>query len=92
MITLVFLHLDGADLFVAGRLDDPIGYRNATATLFAFAFWPLIGVAAERGRNAPLRAVAFAAAVLALGLAFLTQSRGVTIGLCAGGSSSCDRP
>jgi hypothetical protein len=85
LVTLVGLFADGGDLFLAGRLDEPIGYRNAVAALFAFAFWPLIGIAAERGRKPPLRAVAIAAAVLALGLAFLTQSRGVLIGLCIGG-------
>ncbi len=84
-ITLVRLHADALDMFLAGRLDEPIGYRNAVATLFAFAFWPLIGVAAERGRTPPLRAVAIAAAVLALGLAFLTQSRGVLIAIVIGG-------
>ena len=84
-VTLVGLFADGSDLFLAGRLDEPIGYRNAVATLFAFAFWPMIGIAAERGRKPPLRAVAIAAAVLVLGLAFLTQSRGVLIALCVGG-------
>ncbi len=84
VITLIDLLGNGSDLFLAGRLDDPLGYRNATATLFAFAFWPLIGLASERGRNTPLRAVSFAIAVLSLGLAFLTQSRGVAIGLVCG--------
>jgi O-antigen ligase len=85
LVTLIQLYIDGADLYLAGRLNDPIGYRNGTAALFAICFWPLIGVAAERGRNAPLRGILFAAAVLALGLMFLTQSRGVAIGLAAGG-------
>ena len=84
-VTLVGLFADGSDLYLAGRLDEPIGYRNAVATLFAFGFWPMIGIAAERGRKPPLRAVAIAAAVLVLGLAFLTQSRGVLIALCVGG-------
>ncbi len=85
LITLVDLLSDGTDLFLAGRLDEPIGYRNAVALLFAFAFWPLIGIASERGRQPPLRAVTIAAAVLVLGLAFLTQSRGVLIAICVGG-------
>jgi hypothetical protein len=84
LITLISLLQNGPDLFVAGRLDDPLGYRNATATLFAFGFWPLIGLASERGRNTPQRAISFAVAVLSLGLAFLTQSRGVAIGLVLG--------
>ena len=84
VVTLIAVIANGADLFGAGRLEDPLGYRNATATLFAFNFWPLIGLASERGRNTPLRAVSFAIAVLSLGLAFLTQSRGVAIGLVLG--------
>jgi len=84
VITLIALIANGADLFGGGRLEDPLGYRNATATLFAFGFWPLIGLASERGRNTPLRAVSFAVAELALGLAFLTQSRGVAVGLVCG--------
>lgn len=86
LLTLVRLHVDGGDLFVAGRLDSPAGYRNATAALFAIAFWPLIGAAVSRGRNPTLRASAFAAAVLCLGLAFLTQSRGVLVALAVGGA------
>ncbi|HEY6638860.1 MAG TPA: O-antigen ligase family protein [Solirubrobacterales bacterium] len=84
VITLIALLANGPDLFVAGRLDDPLAYRNATATLFAFVFWPLIGLASERGRNTPIRAISFAVAVLSLGLAFLTQSRGVAVGLVFG--------
>jgi O-antigen ligase len=71
--------------FLAGRLNDPIGYRNGTAALFAFAAWPLVGFAARRGRASGFRAAAFAAAVLLVGLAFLTQSRGMLLGLACGG-------
>ena len=85
VVTLVRMHVEGTELFVAGRLDSPVGYRNATATLFALAFWPLIGIAVTRGRNPTLRATAFASAVLCLGLAFLTQSRGVIVALALGG-------
>jgi O-Antigen ligase len=84
VVTLIALIANGADLFGGGRLEDPLGYRNATATLFAFGFWPLIGLASERGRNTPLRAIAFSVASLSLGLAFITQSRGVAIGLVCG--------
>jgi hypothetical protein len=85
VITLIGLLGDGRTLFLAGRLDSPIGYRNATAALFAFGAWPLIGYAARWGGGAGARAAAFATAVLVLGLAFLTQSRGVVIGLVLGG-------
>jgi hypothetical protein len=87
VITLIALIANGANLFNGGRLEDPLGYRNATATLFALGFWPLIGLASERGRNTPLRAVSFAVAELALGLAFLTQSRGVAVGLACGAAA-----
>ncbi len=88
VITLIAIIANGADLFGSGRLEDPLGYRNATATLFAFGFWPLIGLASERGRNTPLRAVSFSIAVLSLGLVFMTQSRGVAIGLVFGAAAT----
>jgi hypothetical protein len=84
LATLVAALAGGADLFLAGRLDDPVGYRNGTAALFALAFWPLACVAAERRAHALLRAAACALALTALGLAFLTQSRGVLIGFASG--------
>jgi hypothetical protein len=84
-VDLVRLLVDGSPLFLAGRLNLPLGYRNGAAALFAFAVWPLLGVAARRGTLSALRAGAFAAATAMLGLAFLTQSRGVLLGLVAGG-------
>lgn len=88
VVTLLGLLDNGGDLFLAGRLDSPVGYRNGTAALFAFAAWPLIGLAARRGRASGARAAAFAALALVLGLAFLTQSRGVLIGVVLGGAVS----
>jgi hypothetical protein len=85
VFTLARMLIGGLDTFLAGRLDDPVGYRNGTAALFAFAAWPLIGVAAARGGNPFLRAAATSGTVLMLGLAFLTQSRGVLIAIAAGG-------
>ena len=84
-IVLLRMLLDGADVFLAGRLSAPVGYRNGTAALFAFAAWPLIGIAARRGVSSGVRAAAFAATVLVFGLAFVTQSRGVLLGFLAGG-------
>jgi hypothetical protein len=84
-VTLVGLVGDGTGQFLAGRLDDPVGYRNATACLFALAFWPLIAAFAHRSANPFLRAAAFAGAVLVLGLVLLTEARGVLLGLVAGG-------
>jgi hypothetical protein len=88
VVTLIALIANGAELYGGGRLEDPLGYRNATATLFAFGFWPLIGLAAERGRNTPLRSISFSVAALSLGLAFITQSRGVVIGLAFGAAAT----
>ena len=61
---------DGPAQFLAGRLNDPVGYRNATAALMAMAFWPLLCLAAQRAPNPLLRAAAFSAATTALGLAY----------------------
>ncbi len=88
LATEVRLLAGGAGAFLAGRLNDPIGYRNGTAALFAFAAWPLVGYAARRGAASGVRAAAFAAAVLLVGLAFLTQSRGMLLGLACGGAVS----
>ena len=87
-ITLLGLLGSNRDLLLAGRLNSPVGYRNGTAALFAFAVWPLIGIAARRGVASGVRAASFSAAALCLSLAFLTQSRGVLIGLVLGGAVS----
>jgi len=84
VLTLIRLLAGEDDLFLAGRLNGPVEYRNATALLFSLAFWPLI-VTAAYGPQRLLRASAFALAELCLGLAFLTQSRGIIFGLAAGG-------
>ncbi len=85
LYTVGWMLVDGPAVFLAGRLNEPIGYRNATALLFCIAYWPLIVLAATRARGRGLRAVALGLAVLMLGLAFLTQSRGVLLGLSCGG-------
>lgn len=81
---VVALNVDGLNLFLAGRLDAPVGYRNATAALFALGFWPFVTVAAGRGFPRGLRALALGQAALSLGLVFLTQSRGIALGLVIG--------
>lgn len=83
--TAVAVAVSGADLFLAGRLDDPIAYRNGTAALFAAAAWPLICAAAARGLSPVTRGAALGTAAIALALAFLTQSRGVALGFAVGG-------
>ncbi len=84
--TLVEILFGGESAFLAGRLNDPVGYRNGTAALFVLAFWPLLCLAATRGVSALLRAPAFACALVALGLALLTQSRGALLGFVIGGA------
>ncbi len=75
---------DGTSLFLAGRLDDPVGYRNATACLFALGFWPFVAAAARYDVTPAVRGLALSAATLVAGLAFLTQARGVVLGLGLG--------
>ena len=84
LYTLGRMLVDGPSIFLAGRLNGPVEYRNATALLFCLGYWPLIVVAASRARGRALRAVCFGLAELMLGLAFLTQSRGVLLGLGCG--------
>ncbi len=78
------LLIDGSPLFLAGRLNSPVDYRNATALLFAMPALPCVVVAAARGYRRPVRALALALCTLCLGLVFLTQSRGILIGLAFG--------
>jgi tetratricopeptide (TPR) repeat protein len=84
LYVLVGLLTHGSSLYLAGRLNAPIDYRNATALLFAIPVAPCIVAAAARGYRRPLRAAALGLSTLCLGLTFLTQSRGVLIGLAAG--------
>jgi hypothetical protein len=81
---LIRLLVDGGPLFLAGRLNGPVNYRNATALLFAMAVPPCIVAAAGRTYRRSVRATALALATLCLGLAFLTQSRGILLGLGLG--------
>ena len=82
---VIHLQIDGTSMFLAGRLNGPINYRNGTALLFAIPVWPFIIAAAARANRRPIRALALALASLCLGLTFLTQSRGILIGLGVGG-------
>lgn len=83
LYTLVGLFVDGPSLFLAGRLNGPVNYRNATALLFAMPVWPLVIAAATKARRRGVRAIALGLGTMCLGLAFLTQSRGIVIGLLA---------
>jgi hypothetical protein len=74
---------DGS-VFLAGRLNAPIDYRNATALLFALPVLPCVVAAASRTYLRSVRAAMLGLSTLCLGLSFLTQSRGILIGLVAG--------
>lgn len=68
---------DGAaDLFFTARLSAPLGYFNATAALVTMAALPALVLAGRREVAPWLRPLLLAAAVLLLGVAILTQSRG----------------
>jgi tetratricopeptide (TPR) repeat protein len=86
LVIVAVLSVRGEPLLLAGRLNAPIGYRNGTAALFVMAFWPLICIAAARAVSPVLRGLGYTAASLALGLAFLTQSRGALLGFVVGGA------
>jgi tetratricopeptide (TPR) repeat protein len=62
-------------LEVDAALDFPLGYRNANAAFFAIAFFPAVGLAAQRRLSPRARAVALGTATLCLELAALSQSR-----------------
>lgn len=84
LVFFAVLYVRGEPLFLAGRLNAPVGYRNGTAALFVMAFWPLICLAAARAISPVLRGLAYGAASLSLGLAFVTQSRGALLGFTVG--------
>ncbi len=88
VFVLVRLLSGGDSLFLAGRLNGPVNYRNATALLFALPVWPFVVATATRTFRRPVRAVCFALTALCLSLVFLTQSRGILIGLVLGGCAA----
>lgn len=65
------------DLFLAGRLNQPLGYINAEATVFVMGFW-LCFAAVER-RRAWVAGLGVACATLLGCLVLLSESRGAAI-------------
>jgi hypothetical protein len=82
--TLLRILAGDLDAMLAGRLNEPVGYRNGTAALFAMAAVLLLCLAASRAAGVPGRAACFSLGTVALGLGAMTQSRGVLLGLLAG--------
>jgi UDP-GlcNAc:undecaprenyl-phosphate GlcNAc-1-phosphate transferase len=70
--------LDGsaAELFLNGRLNEPLGYVNAQAAYLLLGVWPLVAVA-ERSRRPPLAGAALGLAVMLAALAVLGQTRAI---------------
>lgn len=64
------------DAFIGSLFVEPIGYHNATAALFALAFWPALLLASRREVHPLLRGLMLASAGVLLSLALLPQSRG----------------
>jgi UDP-GlcNAc:undecaprenyl-phosphate GlcNAc-1-phosphate transferase len=68
---------NAASLFLGGRLNEPLGYINAEATVFVIGAW-LCLAAAER-RHPVLAGAGLAGATLCASLALLSQSRGAAL-------------
>jgi len=64
------------DLFLVGRLHEPLGYINGQAGYLLIGVWPLVALA-ERSRSRLAGAVGVAGASALLGLVLLGQTRAV---------------
>ena len=64
------------ELFLAGRLHEPLGYVNGQAGYLLIGVWPLIALA-ERARHPLVGAAGVAGATALLGLVLLGQTRAV---------------
>jgi hypothetical protein len=72
---------DPGDLFLTGRLNEPLGYINAEATVFAMGFW--LCFAAAELRRPLLAALGAGGATLMACLVLLSQSRGAALAMVA---------
>jgi O-antigen ligase len=68
----------GSSLFLAGRLDQPLGYINGLAAFHLLALWPALALA-ERRKHPVLAALGLGLAVLIVALLLLSQSRGAAL-------------
>ena len=72
--------LSGHDVFVAGRLHEPLGYINGQGSFFVLMLWICLGAAESRAR--PIASgLGMAGGVLFAGLGVLSQSRGVGLAM-----------
>jgi hypothetical protein len=77
---------DGPSLFLATRLNDPLGYVNGQAAYLLVAAWPCLALAEHRGFRASgaIAGIGMAALVVLLGVGLLCQSRSWEVALFAG--------
>ena len=75
-VVVKMVSADGS-IFLGGRLQDPLGYINAEATVFAMGAW--MCVAASERRRAALAGAGLGGAVLLSCLVLLSQSRGAAL-------------
>lgn len=73
----------GVELFVLGRLHEPLEYINGQGSAFVLATFPALILAARRGSPA-INAAGAALAVVFASMALLSQSRGVALAAAAG--------
>ncbi len=66
----------GEELFLVGRLNEPLGYVNGQAGYLLIGVWPLMALA-ERARHSLVGAAGIAGATALLGLVLLGQTRAV---------------
>src|SRR5215212_4447665 len=69
------------ELFLYGRLEGTIGYRNGEAAFLLVSFWAAIYTAGSRSASPLLRGLVLAGSVLRVNLAVLTQSRGALVAM-----------
>jgi UDP-GlcNAc:undecaprenyl-phosphate/decaprenyl-phosphate GlcNAc-1-phosphate transferase len=77
-VVVAMLGGDPAELFLSGRLHEPLGYINGVGGFFLLGL--LLCVAAGERREPVVAGLGAAGATLLAGLLLLTQSRGVALG------------
>lgn len=70
----------GRELFLGGRLSDPLGYANGQAGYFLVGLWPFVALA-EQARKPLLAGLGMAGGLLIACLLLVSQSRGVIPGI-----------
>ncbi|MFA4929024.1 MAG: hypothetical protein WC558_10945, partial [Patulibacter sp.] len=74
---------DGREMFLGGRLNDPLGYVNGQGSIYVLALMACLSLAGWR-RSALLAGAGAGTATLLAGMALLTESRGVVLALLLG--------